>query len=637
MFTTARQTVPSPYYGVGATYQGRFAKNADELHEFHAFNRRWPKQLWLRRGRAEHCPTDHRRREHRLAKWLSHSRGKYDRGKLSTDEINRLRAIDDNIFDRPLVYEKVPSPLWRAVFKWAQSKTTWESVCSPRSFGYPSTKKAYIETASSFLEHMVMSTKVYKFFEPTACHPRAAQPGTMQHVMSYALYNYMKETEITPSLPPPSFKKNVVDTEPPLLHNNPGTFFPSKDMPPSINTLGDSIVPSDLIRRIKRCKTIFQYDQVMAEYEWFFDSFNYGKNGRYSSEIVNILDTKHPQPRRTAFSCTVHHPHYFASLGVFCLMLYAYNAAGRPRADSRCRPMTLELYNLGVSLWMHAHDNLAPLCQVCPPFNTQLLFYCEFHDHLYLHPVDCSCKGCNKKRSSLHTWRANKKKNKTKPPNSKSPHKKTPPPKKAQLKPKKTYKRKVFIYKSEMRFHHDNGVQDNNGFVNSSISTSLQSNSHIFGTDVLGYTIGDPMLYYLVRPNYENGETFKMPQKAAYTNYRANNNKNSEYYGKLATALTLDHGSLYIHSAHDDLMYYHGLQFPPNTTHTQVRFGVMYRWLSSLAYYRHNKHDFRGHRYGAIDKEAFDTLNTWDTKDRWYKAMGYIEEDGSNSITKHLY
>jgi len=141
------------------------------------------------------------------------------------------------------------------------------------------------------------------------------------------------------------------------------------------------------------------------------------------------------------------------------------------------------------------------------------------------------------------------------------------------------------------------------------------------------------MDYHLVKPNYDIGQDYRMNQDAAYANKRANNNNKSELHGKLGTVKHLDHGSLYLHTAHDDEMYWHGLEFPKGTTGTQVRVSIVYRWLSFLAHFRQEESDNMGHRYGMINRSAFDTLRTWETADIWWNAMGYVDDKGQNLIT----
>jgi len=128
---------------------------------------------------------------------------------------------------------------------------------------------------------------------------------------------------------------------------------------------------------------------------------------------------------------------------------------------------------LGNELWKHSFDELTPLCQVCPPFNAQLLCYCQFVDHLDLHPIKCDCRGCETKQKDYLRRLANTatcKKRKR----SGSIGTKSPPIKKRQAATKVKmqrikvttintalpYKRGTFTYISDMRFHHDNGVKD---------------------------------------------------------------------------------------------------------------------------------------------------------------------------------
>jgi len=56
--------------------------------------------------------------------------------------------------------------------------------------------------------------------------------------------------------------------------------------------------------------------------------------------------------------------------------------------------------------------------------------------------------------------------------------------------------------KSEMRFHKDNGHQDDVTGKHRGGNVDKEMNSHILGSDVLMVTIGDTMDFHLVCPNH---------------------------------------------------------------------------------------------------------------------------------------
>ena len=69
----------------------------------------------------------------------------------------------------------------------------------------------------------------------------------------------------------------------------------------------------------------------------------------------------------------------------------------------------------------------------------------------------------------------------------------------------------------------------------------------------------------------------------------------------------LEHYSIYIHSAHDDEMFHHGLKFgnqgyPKHIN--RVRIAFIFRWLSVKRKFRCNRNDEKCNRYSMVDKYA---------------------------------
>ncbi len=151
--TMQHKLLPSPYYGIENTYDGKFAKSCDLLREFSVLKRRWPKV-------SPAAPTE----EKKLGNWLKQQRHLCTNGKLLPVRREMLERVDKNILDFKLIFNsrKKPSAMWERVFEWAASQTTVKHV---RSHCFPSTNQPYVPTSSSLLEHMVMKTGVYRYFE----------------------------------------------------------------------------------------------------------------------------------------------------------------------------------------------------------------------------------------------------------------------------------------------------------------------------------------------------------------------------------------------------------------------------------------------------------------------------------------
>ena len=135
------------------------------------------------------------------------------------------------------------------------------------------------------------------------------------------------------------------------------------------------LMPNNLIRRIRDCKSVAEFDALMLDNEMCFDTFHYGIGGLVYDRLGCILDLHYAQPYRTSFSCTMGPNHYFPSLDTECLQLYTYGANGRCTVDARCRPMPSTLYEVGVEAWKIAIPHLSAMCKVCPPWNCQMLMY----------------------------------------------------------------------------------------------------------------------------------------------------------------------------------------------------------------------------------------------------------------------
>ena len=97
-------------------------------------------------------------------------------------------------------------------------------------------------------------------------------------------------------------------------------------------------------------------------------------------------------------------------------------------------------------------------------------------------------------------------------------------------------------------------------------------------------SLGDEMDYNLVRPNYDDGQNYKMSQKEAYNNlslHMKNIKINDCTSPKLVQTVPLKNGSICVHTAHDDKMYFHHLGFSPEAMpRNGVRLVLVFRWLA---------------------------------------------------------
>ena len=78
-----------------------------------------------------------------------------------------------------------PSLAWMDRFKQFAHDTTAIFV---RSAIFPSTRESYVLSSLSFPEHVIKKSGCHLKFEPSDCDPGRTLPGTMEDVLSYALF-----------------------------------------------------------------------------------------------------------------------------------------------------------------------------------------------------------------------------------------------------------------------------------------------------------------------------------------------------------------------------------------------------------------------------------------------------------------
>ena len=116
-------------------------------------------------------------------------------------------------------------------------------------------------------------------------------------------------------------------------------------------------------------------------------------------------------------------------------------------------------------------------------------------------------------------------------------------------------------------------------------------------------------------------------------NLKSREGRKEKYKGHTKT-VPLCHGSLYIyiHTAHDDEMYYHCLDFVTQKIKSKrVRLVLVFRWLSVKTYFRQNPNDERCNRYSTMDKHAFESMDQRNRAYVWWKGLGYVI-DGCNIV-----
>ena len=166
------------------------------------------------------------------------------------------------------------------------------------------------------------------------------------------------------------------------------------------------------------------------------------------------------------------------------------------------------------------------------------------------------------------------------------------------------------LLKSQMRLHKDNGYKD--GEKQGGTGTDSTVNSHIFGTDVIIVTYGDSMSMHLIAP--PPGKTYRVSSKHLGI-------KKSK---KHMVSTPLEHFSIYIHTAHDDEMFHHGLSFDNRGCQKQinrVRIAFIFRWLSVKRNFRCDKKDDKCNRYSMFDKYAMLQVSKHHKSALWLNSL----------------
>ena len=100
----------------------------------------------------------------------------------------------------------------------------------------------------------------------------------------------------------------------------------------------------------------------------------------------------------------------------------------------------------------------------------------------------------------------------------------------------------------------------------------------------------------------------------------------------------LDNNSLYIHTAHDDEIYSHALEYAEEIAkRNRVRLVFVYRMLAVSSHFRQSADDLRGNRYSLLSKHAIEKCMDRDLDaDEWLKALEYLDNEGNCILQQYI-
>ncbi|KAL7455662.1 hypothetical protein ACHAWC_007198 [Mediolabrus comicus] len=174
----------------------------------------------------------------------------------------------------------------------------------------------------------------------------------------------------------------------------------------------------------------------------------------------------------------------------------------------------------------------------------------------------------------------------------------------------------IELHNRYMGIHRDNGYLDIDNDSHMGGNHDREMNSHIVGTDVLTVNAGDDMVYQLIYPDKDDDQDYRFTQAQAKTNKRKG----------LVNSHPVEHGSIHVHTAHDDEIFQHAAEFGKITGEkkegTEVRIAFIGRWLCVPAFFRQNKNDPPSVRYSMVNKRAYDKIkNMGVQKEEWIRVL----------------
>ena len=133
-------------------------------------------------------------------------------------------------------------------------------------------------------------------------------------------------------------------------------------------------------------------------------------------------------------------------------------------------------------------------------------------------------------------------------------------------------------------------------------------------------TLGDPMMYKLVSPDFTWSQRSDFSQQDAIKNAKR---------ARLFHTVKMDDCSVNIHTAHDDRMLQHMAYFESKVSNrrNRIRAAIVCRWLGPLKYYRTNYNDNDCLRHSLVDPVAFEKLGKRKHAVQWWRIMSYQAAD----------
>ena len=147
-----------------------------------------------------------------------------------------------------------------------------------------------------------------------------------------------------------------------------------------------------------------------------------------------------------------------------------------------------------------------------------------------------------------------------------------------------------------------------------------KDHAQIAGTDFMVISMGDAMRYTLSLPDYSREQDHLFSQSEAVENTKS---------GYLCPKFDLSNQSVYIHTAHDDIILKHMVYFGRSKTGVRSLFRIanVYRWLSPTNLYWANHENSPAKWYTLVDLAAFSGLDKTTHASKWWKILQYKSHD----------
>lgn len=496
----------------------------------------------------------------RLRRWLQYQRKRNKNNKLQKWQVNCLVSIDDTFcYDYTIKRKKRSHQYYPSeCIKLFMKNLPYDFASAKFKYSFSGFKYPYVTKPSkSPAEHMLKSL-VRKEVKLSDCN-FIAKYGTIQRVLAYIISDHVPNIRLN-RMNTPRYVRKIKKEGIPIYSTS--FYFEKESIPTKIVELMNATLKNnygDLLHMLQHATDSDEVKDILKDHIDMFDKSHFPKGGLGKSHIISIHDTKYPQPRRTNFSVIFDEPTYLKSMNTYAQHMFIYGAAGKL--------MFLiyfdDLHTLTL-IWLKGRPLIDYKSRPMPPDISELGEMVWWLVRDYLQPLAFVC-----------------------------------PPNHCQ----------VCLYNSllgsEMGPHKDNGFKNKLGKLKGNTSGEKQ-NSHIFGTEVIIVTIGDPMNFLLIPPPQGRDYT------ASYKEHASRSNIGN------ASIIPLNNCSVYIHTAHDDEQFVHKLEFPEKTNKNCVRFAFIYRWLQ-------NTKPFIQRNNGMFHIDAFqEVLDGYPkTGTQWLELNGY--------------